>query len=72
MSFLGAYGESKRFLDILSTLATAAETAANAYAKSVEGPAFVVNINHEPNINSVADITDAVKRVVNQGRVQDR
>ena len=59
-------------LKSLATLAEAAKTAADAYAKKVEQPTVVLNISHEGNVHTAEDITAAVQRVLRNGRVQDR
>lgn len=69
MGFLDSYGESKKFLEIFSTLADAAKTAADAYANKMKQPNIVVNVNYEPGTTTVQDVADAVRRAV---RVQDR
>lgn len=59
-------------LKSIATLAEAAKTAAEAYAKHVETedtPKYVVNISHDEHTRDASDVAAAVKRAL---RIQDR
>jgi hypothetical protein len=62
---------NERFLSAFEALAKAAIIAANAYAKQVEQPNVVVNVEYVPGVGVRETIVEAVNRAVNTG-VQDR
>lgn len=67
-----ASDSNARFLKAFETLAGAAKTAAEAYAKRAEQPTVVVNVNYEPGVLNINDVAKAVTNAVKQGRPQDR